>query len=86
MRAIAALLAAIAGSQERGRRGGTESVANIVAFGRAAELATASIEDENIRVRGLRDRFENWVLGNIPNTVRNGNRSTLPPPLGAEGG
>jgi cysteine desulfurase len=69
----------IGGHQERGRRGGTESVANIVAFGRAAELALDSIEDENIRVRGLRDRFENWVLGNIPNTVRNGNRSNRLP-------
>jgi cysteine desulfurase len=65
----------IGGHQERGRRGGTESVANIVAFGRAAELAMASIDDENTRIRGLRDRFENHVLTRIPNTVRNGNRN-----------
>ncbi len=64
----------IGGHQERGRRGGTESVANIVAFGRAAELAMASLQDENTRVRALRDRLENWVLSNIPNTVRNGAR------------
>jgi len=69
----------IGGHQERGRRGGTESVANIVAFGRAAELATASIEDENVRVRGMRDRFENWVLTQVPNTVRNGNRNNRLP-------
>src|SRR5207247_9107109 len=41
----------IGGSQERGRRGGTENVANIVAFGRAAELALASLHDENTRIR-----------------------------------
>jgi cysteine desulfurase len=64
----------IGGHQERGRRGGTESVANIVAFGRAAELATATLHDENTRVRALRDRLENWILTHIPNTVRNGAR------------
>jgi cysteine desulfurase len=64
----------IGGHQERGRRGGTESVANIVAFGRAAELAMATLEDENTRVRALRDRLESWILANIPNTIRNGAR------------
>lgn len=64
----------IGGHQERGRRGGTESVANIVAFGRAAELALATLHDENTRVRALRDRLENWILTHIPNTVRNGAR------------
>jgi len=62
----------IGGHQERGRRGGTENVANIVGFGRAAELAMASLADENTRVRGLRDRLENHILSHIPNTVRNG--------------
>jgi len=64
----------IGGHQERGRRGGTESVANIVAFGRAADLAQASLHDENTRVRALRDRLENFILTRIPNTVRNGHR------------
>lgn len=62
----------IGGHQERGRRGGTENVANIVGFGRAAELALATLADENTRVRGLRDRLENHILSHIPNTVRNG--------------
>ncbi|MBN8249726.1 MAG: aminotransferase class V-fold PLP-dependent enzyme, partial [Verrucomicrobia bacterium] len=62
----------IGGHQERGRRGGTESVANIVAFGRAAELAMATLSEENTRVRGLRDRLENHILSHISNTVRNG--------------
>jgi cysteine desulfurase len=64
----------IGGSQERGRRGGTENVPYIVGFGRAAELAMASLEDENTRVRGLRDRLEKAILSTVPNTVRNGSQ------------
>lgn len=62
----------IGGGQERGQRGGTENVANIIGFGRAAELVLAKLEDENTRVRALRDRLENTILDAIPNTVRNG--------------
>src|SRR5438270_150711 len=57
----------IGGHQERGRRGGTENVANIVGFGCAAELAMEHLEDENKRVRALRDRLENTILSTIPN-------------------
>lgn len=69
----------IGGHQERGRRGGTENVANIVAFGRAAELAMATLHEENTRVRALRDRLEDTILAKIPNTVRNGNRQNRLP-------
>ena len=62
----------VGGGQERGRRGGTENVANIVAFGRAAELAMANLPDENTRVRALRDRLEDGILAAIPGTSRNG--------------
>lgn len=62
----------IGGHQERGRRGGTENIPYIVGFGRAAELAMATLEDENTRVRALRDRLEQTILKTIPNTVRNG--------------
>ena len=62
----------IGGGQERGRRGGTENVPNIVAFGRAAELASAGLEDENTRVRALRDKLENGILDGIDGTSRNG--------------
>jgi len=62
----------LGGHQEHGRRAGTENVASIVAFGRAAELALANLKDENTRVRALRDRLENTILSTIANTVRNG--------------
>jgi len=62
----------VGGGQERGRRGGTENVASIVAFGRAAELAMANLPDENTRVRALRDRLEDGILAAIPSTSRNG--------------
>jgi len=62
----------IGGGQERGRRGGTENVANIVAFGRAAELAGHNQPEEDRRVRGLRDKLEDGILGSIEGATRNG--------------
>src|SRR5581483_11277100 len=58
----------IGGGQEHGRRGGTENVASIVAFGRAAELALENLADEDTRIRGLRDRLENGILKHIAGT------------------
>ncbi len=62
----------VGGHQERGRRGGTENVPYIVGFGRAAELALAHFDEENRRVRALRDRLEARVLAAIPQSARNG--------------
>src|SRR5262249_47025830 len=62
----------IGGSQERGRRGGTENVANIVAFGRAAKLALARLPEMQTRVQILRNQLEAQILGRIPGTTRNG--------------
>jgi cysteine desulfurase len=62
----------IGGRQERGIRGGTEPVANIVAFGKAAEMAGADRETNTNNVRKLRDAFENLVLERIPGSYVNG--------------
>jgi cysteine desulfurase len=64
----------IGGHQERGRRGGTENVAGIVSFGKAAELALEHLDDENTRVRAMRDRMEKAILAEIPNAIRNGGK------------
>ncbi len=64
----------IGGHQERGRRGGTENVPGIIALGKACELAAGKMEDENTRVRALRDRLESGLLERVPNTRVNGNR------------
>jgi cysteine desulfurase len=53
------------GHQERGRRGGTENVPAVVGLGKAAELAMAHMQDEQTRVRGLRDRLEKGILQHI---------------------
>lgn len=53
------------GRQERGRRAGTENVPGIVALGKAAEMASAHMQDETPRVRALRDRLEQGLLARI---------------------
>lgn len=52
----------LGGHQERGRRGGTENVAGIVALGKAAALCEQHLSDEQTRVRALRDRLETGLL------------------------
>ena len=53
----------VGGSHERRRRAGTENVAGIAGFGKAAELAMESLDDGTIdRVGGLRDRLEAGIL------------------------
>ena len=65
----------IGGHQEKGRRGGTENTAGIIGLGKACQLALANMEDENTRVRDLRDRLETEILKRIPKTRVNGGES-----------
>ncbi len=60
----------IGGGQEQGRRSGTEAVPNIVALGRAAQLANEF--DGHEEVRRLRDRLEDEMLARFPMTKLNG--------------
>ncbi len=50
------------GSQERGRRAGTENVPGIVGFGRAIAIALAEREQEQTRIQQLRDRLIEGLL------------------------
>lgn len=63
----------VGGHQERERRAGTESIANIVAFGAAAELAARELPERNEHTRRLRDRFEKLVRQSIDGIAFNGN-------------
>jgi cysteine desulfurase len=69
----------IGGHQERQRRAGTENVPGIVGVGKAAELASASLEKENRRVRGLRDLLEKNLLARCSDAVANGARADRVP-------
>lgn len=63
------------GSQENGRRAGTENVASIVGLGRAIELATDDILSKNRKTLSIRNEFVRKVLRNIPFSKLNGNGS-----------
>jgi len=63
------------GHQERGRRGGTENVASIVGLGRACMLAGERMEEENTRVKKLRDKLEEGLLNTIPKSLLNGHKT-----------
>ncbi len=64
----------IHGTQELGRRGGTENVPGIVGAGAAAALAASWLADSGPRDRlaALRDRFETRVLELVPDARVNG--------------
>ncbi len=64
----------IGGHQEKGRRGGTENAASIIGLGRASEFVTAHMEEENTRVRALRDKLEAQLTQKVPSTFINGDR------------
>ena len=65
----------IGGHQEKGRRGGTENVASIIALGKAAELAKKHLDKDGYAPIGLlRDKLEATLLTRISHSMVNGDR------------
>jgi len=65
----------LGGTQERGRRAGTENIPAIVGFGRACKLAKDEM-DKNLKyITGLRDELINGIIKNIKNVKLNGHRT-----------
>ncbi len=67
----------IGGHQEKGRRAGTENSASIVALGKACELALEHMDEENGRVRKLRDRLQDGLVKGCKGAIVNG-KNRLP--------
>ncbi len=59
------------GSQEKGRRAGTENVAGIAGMAKAIEIAVELGDEENLRIARLRDKLTDGLL-QIPFTKLNG--------------
>lgn len=62
----------IGGHQERGRRAGTENVASVIGFGKAAELAREHVTSGSTETAELRDRLEQGLLSTCPGARVNG--------------
>lgn len=69
----------IGGHQESGKRGGTENIGSIVALGKACELALDHMDEENVRVKQLRDKLEAGLLARIPKCFVNGDTANRLP-------
>ena len=67
------------GSQDRGRRPGTENVAFAVGLACAAELALAEHDAECARLVELRDLFESLVRARVPDVVIHGEHAERAP-------
>jgi len=67
------------GTQDRGRRPGTENVAMSIGFARAVELAVEEREAECARLLRLRDELETALLARIPDAVIHGRGATRAP-------
>lgn len=60
------------GHQERNRRGGTENVAGIIGFGKAAEIAIRDLDKEIAHLSMLRNRLETGLKEKIQHVYVNG--------------
>jgi len=67
------------GHHQRGFRPGTENVAGIVGFGKAAEIARKSLAETAQRVSTLRDNLERGLLHRVPHSRVNGGAAPRTP-------
>jgi len=65
----------VGGSQELGKRAGTENVAGIVGLAAALDLAMRELPESSKQVRDLRDRFVERVAAAVPDCALNGPRT-----------
>lgn len=63
------------GAQERQRRAGTENVPGIVGFGKAAEIALATMEERASHEQKLRDLLITRILDEVPYVRVNGDKT-----------
>jgi cysteine desulfurase len=68
------------GGHERGMRSGTLNVLGIVGLGKTAELAIAGMQEEDARLRQLRDQLENGLL-QLDQSFVNGDRENRLPQM-----
>jgi cysteine desulfurase len=70
----------LGGRHERGRRAGTENLAGIVGFGRAAELAIEWFDNGGVKqMSALRDRLEQGICRTVPGASVNGGLAARTP-------
>ena len=63
------------GAQERKRRGGTENTPGIVGFGKAVEIAMATMKERTQQEKTLRDHLIERVMKEVPFVCLNGHPS-----------
>ncbi|OHB42239.1 MAG: cysteine desulfurase NifS, partial [Planctomycetes bacterium GWC2_45_44] len=64
----------VGGHQEKNRRAGTENVPAIAGLGKAGEIASKEIRNENTKVKKLRDKLETAILKTCKDAMLNGDK------------
>ncbi|HMA19758.1 MAG TPA: cysteine desulfurase family protein, partial [Gemmatimonadaceae bacterium] len=67
------------GTQDRGRRPGTENIAGIIGLARAAELTIEERERECRRLQSIREKLEGAILERIPDAIIHGRNAPRAP-------
>lgn len=67
------------GHQEKNRRAGTENVPAMVGMAKAMELAYADLEENEKRIKELRDYYEESIIEKIPYIKLNGDKNNRLP-------